>query len=630
MPSDRRPDSTDSWRHIIVDPPGPGAQPSVRGLPIPVSQVLRALAAGTSPDELLKRLPELKPADIRACLAFAAERLSPPAAEGTGPVTDAPTVSGPPALPPDRLTRRPEVPGYEILGELGRGGMGVVYRARQLSLNRVVALKMILAGGHSAPDQIVRFRAEAQAAARLRHPGIVQIHEIGEHDGLPYFSLELVEGGSLAGKLRGRPLKARRAAELIEDVARAVQHAHARDILHRDLKPGNILITADGVPKIADFGLAKQLEVAGPTRTGEVMGTPAYMAPEQAQGRKDIGPAADVYSLGAILYEALTGRPPFVAATDLDMLLQVLEADPVPPRQFNPRVPRDLETVCLKCLRKDPAERYPSAGELADDLGRFLDGEPVRARPPGVWRRVNRWLARHQMLVLLYLLVVVALAVHLAVAGLGAENVFGLRRSDTRALPFAFLPMVGLVTAGFVRSRLWPALLWGVVVALAAGLGWYLSSQPAESPLAGVAATAAAVGLALLAGLLGAFRRGGWVTLPLLAAGVGLCAVLGLYLSESVRPLPAGAFHGLLLGALARLAAWGLRREKAAAALGAMAGGYVGLVLVQLYGGRLHAFFLNNGLEWGHGARSLYVEVAVAYLGAVALTLLGRPGESED
>jgi uncharacterized protein (DUF433 family) len=631
MSPGRRPDSTVSWRHIIVEPPEPGGQPSVRGLPIRVSEVLRALAGGATPNELLDRHPDLKRADINACLAFAAERLNPPLVEvalAADAPLDAATVSGPPALPaPATAKGPPQVPGYEILGELGRGGMGVVYRARQIGLSRVVALKMILAGAHAAPDQVARFRAEAQAAARLRHPGIVHIHEIGEYDGLPYFSLELVEGGSLAGKLRGgQRLKARRAAALLEDVARAVQHAHEHDILHRDLKPGNVLLTADGHPKITDFGLAKQLEMAGPTRTGEVMGTPAYMSPEQAQGKKDVGPAADVYSLGAILYEALAGRPPFVAAAELETLLLVLEQEPVPPRQLNPRVPRDLETVCLKCLRKDPAERYASAKELADDLGRFLEGEPIRARPPGMWRRVNRWLARHQMLVLFYLIAAVAVCVHLAVSGLGSADVFGLRVSDARALPVAFLPLVVLVAAGFVGSRLWSVLLWGLGASLAAGLWLYLSSGTAEDAPAW--ATALAIGLAVASGLLGAVRRTWWVALPVLVAGIGVCAALGLLNGGSPRVLPAAALHGLLLGALARLAAWGLRREKAAAVLGALVGGYVGLVLVQLYGGRLFSFFLNLGLEWGHGIRSLYLEVAIAYLGAIALALLGRrPGD---
>jgi serine/threonine-protein kinase len=306
---------------------------------------------------------------------------------------------GPPPGPVPALDLEPAapvIPGYEILGVLGRGGMGVVYRARQVELDREVALKMILAGGHAGPEERARFRSEALAIARLRHPHVVQIHEVGEHNGLPYFSLELMDAGSLAQRLGGKPLPAQPAAQLVETLARAVHTAHQQGILHRDLKPGNVLLTADGTPKIADFGLAKRLQGAsGQTPAGAILGTPNYMAPEQAVGdNRPIGPAADVYALGAILYELLTGRPPFNAATPLDTIMLVVNQEPLPPRRPQPSVPRDLENICLKCLEKEPAKRYATALELAEDLGRFRAGEPIRAHPVGRMRRLAKWARR--------------------------------------------------------------------------------------------------------------------------------------------------------------------------------------------------------------------------------------------
>jgi WD40 repeat protein/tetratricopeptide (TPR) repeat protein len=312
-----------------------------------------------------------------------------------------PTVA--PSEPPPREIRPgwPVVPGYEILGELGRGGMGVVYKAQQLSLNRVVALKMILAGAHAGPDELARFRTEAEAAAHLQHPNIVQIYEVSEHDGLHYLALEFVEGVSLAQKYAGAPQPARVAARLVETLARTMHHAHQKGIVHRDLKPANVLLTVDGTPKITDFGLAKRLEgSSAQTKTGAVLGTPGYMAPEQAQGRAPggshaLGPTADIYALGAILYEMLTGRPPFQAATPLDTILQVISQDPVSPSRLKRDVPRDLETVCLKCLHREPARRYASALDLADDLGRFLEDRPIRARRASRTERAWRWCRRN-------------------------------------------------------------------------------------------------------------------------------------------------------------------------------------------------------------------------------------------
>jgi serine/threonine-protein kinase len=288
------------------------------------------------------------------------------------------------------------VAGYEILCELGRGGMGVVYKARQVALNRLVALKMVLAGAHASPEVLARFRSEAEAVARLQHPNIVQIYEVNEQDGLPYFSMEFVDGISLAEQANDMPQPARWAAEMVEKLARAMHAAHQRGIVHRDLKPGNVLLTADGQPRITDFGLAKQLDTGvHQTRTGDVMGTPCYMAPEQAEGRpKDIGPHTDVYALGAILYELLTGRPPFRGETDVDTMVQVLCEEPVPPHRFQARLPLDLETICLKCLQKAPARRYPSAEALADDLHRHLNQEPIVARPITLAERVVKWARR--------------------------------------------------------------------------------------------------------------------------------------------------------------------------------------------------------------------------------------------
>jgi WD40 repeat protein len=289
----------------------------------------------------------------------------------------------------------PTVPGYEILGELGRGGMGIVYKARQRALNRLVALKMIRTSDVE-PEQRARFRTEAEAAAQLQHPHIVQIYEVGEQDGRPFFSLEWVDGSSLAQQLASTSLAPAAAAHLVATLARAIHYAHQKGIVHRDLKPANVLLTADGTPKITDFGLAKRLDnPAGPTQSGAIVGTPSYMAPEQAEGKnQEVGPAADVYALGALLYEMLTGRPPFKAATVLETVEQVRSTEPVAPSRLVPTLPRDLETICLKCLEKEPRRRYSSALILAEELGRFLNYEPIQARPVALASRVQRWCQR--------------------------------------------------------------------------------------------------------------------------------------------------------------------------------------------------------------------------------------------
>jgi hypothetical protein len=314
--------------------------------------------------------------------------------------------------PGDGLHGLPKIPGYEILQELSHGGMGVVYKARQLGLDRVVALKMILAGAAAGPDLRTRFRTEGEAVARLQHPNSVQVFDVGEFDGLPYFSMEFCPGGNLLKKLAGTPLPPEEAAALAEVLARGVSAAHAAGVVHRDLKPANILLDAAGTPKITDFGLATKLDEATAGETGVLLGTPNYMAPEQAEAKgRAVGPLADVYSLGAILYECLTGRPPFVAANRLEVLVQVVVEEPVPPRRLNPTVPLDLYTVTRKCLEKKPADRYSGAGALADDLRRFLAGEPVRARPVSRVERGWRWAGRNRA--------VAGLLAALAVAALG-------------------------------------------------------------------------------------------------------------------------------------------------------------------------------------------------------------------
>ncbi|HJZ58416.1 MAG TPA: serine/threonine-protein kinase, partial [Gemmataceae bacterium] len=328
----------------------------------------------------------------------------------------------------------PDIPGYEIAGEIGRGGMGVVYKALHLALNRVVALKLIADSPAVSPARLVRFRQEAEAVARLQHPNIVQIYEVGAAAGCAYLALEYVDGGTLKEKVAGVPQSTRDAARMVETIARAVHHAHERRIVHRDLKPGNVLLTAGGVPKIADFGLARFLDAGvGVSQTTDFLGTPAYSAPEQVQNRTaDVGPTTDVYTLGATLYELLTGRVPFDSGSVPDTLRAVVERDPVPVRRLRPDCPRDLETIALKCLQKEPRKRYHSAADMADDLHRFLADEPIQARPVGPLGRLGRWARRNPQVAGL-LGAVAGLLVVIAVGGVALSLRLGaaLRQSES-------------------------------------------------------------------------------------------------------------------------------------------------------------------------------------------------------
>jgi tetratricopeptide (TPR) repeat protein len=389
-------------------------QPSLHGNPHVVLDLIRnerllRQQRGETPaaGEYAERFPELAP-QLR--LLFDVENppsthsllpSAPPWREASPDFSDLP-LPGPETLQPatDHLGPPSSIPGYEVLDVLGYGGMGIVYRAWQANLHRVVALKIARIGEHHK-EELARFRTEAEAVARLQHPNIVQIYEVGENNGRSFLALEYVDGGSLAQKLDGTPWPGPKAATIVQTLARVIQYAHSRGIIHRDLKPSNVLMTSDGVPKVTDFGLAKLL-VGGSehqTETGAILGTPGYMAPEQAGIKAgSISPGADLYALGAILYELLTGRPPFRAATPIETMMQVRTQEPIPIRRLQPAAPRDLETISLKCLQKEPFKRYLTAQDLADDLDRFLKGEPIVARPVGAWERTLKWIKRRPTL----------------------------------------------------------------------------------------------------------------------------------------------------------------------------------------------------------------------------------------
>jgi serine/threonine-protein kinase len=319
-------------------------------------------------------------------LTLAGDANNPARLPGPG-LPPVPSETGPDATPA-------KVDQYEILNVLGRGAMGVVYLARDTVLDRRVALKMVVGGAHAGPEERKRFISEARAVASLSHPNIIGIYGVGEQGGVPYLALELAGGGTLHDRARGGPLAAVEAAALVRTLSMAIQVAHSAGVVHRDLKPANVLLTEGGELKISDFGLAKRANAdGGNTASGAVLGTPMYMAPELARGdARHVGPGVDIYALGAMLYEFLTGRPPFRGATAVDTIMDVINAKPIPVRRLNPTVPRDLETICMKCLKKDPGLRYASAEDLATDLGRFIDGRPVAARAGrSLWQRFRGW-----------------------------------------------------------------------------------------------------------------------------------------------------------------------------------------------------------------------------------------------
>jgi serine/threonine-protein kinase len=418
---------------------------------------LRRLQAGEHPDreELLRHFPDLTRA--LECLE-ALESLAPPA--GGDRADDGPAAPNEPAA---ELPR--DFGPYELLEEIGRGGMGVVYRARQKSLDRTVAVKMILASYLASPEHVRRFQAEAKAAARLRHSHIVHVHEVGEVHGQHYFTMEYVEGESLARRFSRGPLDIEVTVRLTSDVARAVEHLHRQGVVHRDLKPSNILLDADGQPLVTDFGLAKVFAPGSEmTATGVIAGTPAYMSPEQAAGRNaEVGPASDLYSLGAILYELLTGRPPFREENPLDTLLQVLGSEPAAPRSLNPRIPRALELIVLRCLAKSPAERYPSAAALADDLDHFARGEALLVRPPHLGQRLWRWARRQPALASR----LGALAIFYLVEWVNYDRGLVDRAFHVKvSMIIGVWTLASIVCQQFLESRRWSILaqfVWGTV-----------------------------------------------------------------------------------------------------------------------------------------------------------------------
>src|SRR5436189_4874585 len=326
---------------------------------------------------------------------------------------------------------------YELLEEIGRGGQGVVFRARQKSLNRTVALKVIGLGQWATEAHLKRFRLEAEAAARLEHPGIVPIHEVGERDGQCYFSMKFIEGGQLDEVVKQTPMSIRQTVELITKVARTVHYAHEHGILHRDIKPGNILLDQKGEPHLTDFGLARLVESESTvTRTLEVLGTPSYMAPEQAVGNNEaVSSVTDVYGLGAVLYQLLTGQPPFAGGTTYETIKLLLDTEPRQPRVLNPKIDRDLSTICLKCLEKDPKRRYSSALALAEDLDRWLKHEPIRARRTGVFTRGKKWVRRNPSIAVMTAMLL-ALAVPLGVTTWKSEFVRQPVTTGIAVLPF--------------------------------------------------------------------------------------------------------------------------------------------------------------------------------------------------
>jgi Protein kinase domain len=379
---------------------------------------------------------------------------------------------------------------YELLEEVARGGMGVVYRARQVSLNRIVAVKMILAGQLASAPDIARFRSEAEAAGNLDHPNILPIFEVNEHEGQQYFSMKMIEGGNLAGRVSELVSRPRAATALMARLARAVHFAHQRGLLHRDLKPANVLLDPDGTPYITDFGLVKRMEATSSlTQSGAIVGTPSYMSPEQARAEKQLTTGTDVYSLGAILYELITGYPPFRAATAFDTILQVIEKEPADPRSLNPKVDRDLAAIALHCMQKSPELRYESAAALADDLDRWLQGEPTRARPPSMAGLAWRWLKRNAATAA----AIVALG---AACGLMPMGLF-LGRDQELLYPPDMGPLHPLRLIQITRHPVARIGMLAATAVLAIGIGWLV--RLAARPRSMLAALGAAAVTALVA-----------------------------------------------------------------------------------------------------------------------------------
>ncbi|HMP02418.1 MAG TPA: serine/threonine-protein kinase [Gemmatales bacterium] len=476
-----------------------------------------------------------------------------------------------------------EIPGFELLGEIGRGNMGVIYKARQTKLNRVVALKMILSGKHADSTQLKRFQTEAESVGRLHHPNIVQIYNVGEYEDQPYLVMEYIDGGSLDRKLRGRTLPAKQAAQLVQTLARAIQAAHEQGIIHRDLKPGNILLTARGVPKITDFGLAKKLdEDMRATATGTILGTPSYMAPEQARANKlPVSPATDVYGLGAILYELLTGRPPFKEETFLDTMLQVVSSPPVSPSEINPRVPIALEEICLRCLSKDPTERYLTAAGLAEALSHFLSRQstphPARGDVLPVLTPIGE--ARDEN-----------------------ESVVDLASASASVVvPPADGPGLGQLMTDYPIASLLTLATGMVYMTLASWLAW-------ATP------TGAGVPIAVLPLVIGLIflNLSRWVTIT---GGLAVAGIMAAAIAQGNHALlVAPSLLGIALGVASRGFAWALDKQ----AVPALLGGALALV-ASLIG----MFIADKPVHEPHIWKSANATLVLAVIASVAAIIVG-------
>lgn len=441
---------------------------------------------------------------------------------------------------------------YELLEEIGRGGMGVVYRARQRSLGRIVALKMILAGEFANATEVRRFHAEATAAAKLSHPNIVPVFEVNQCEGRHFFSMTLVEGPTLDHVLKMKPLDPEKAAEIVRKIALAAAYAHERGIIHRDLKPANILLDGNGEPRIADFGLAKWGDGDGTNeRTGDIVGTPSYMAPEQAAGRvNQITAAADVYSLGAILYACVTGRPPFTGETKFETVVAVVESEATLPRQINRLVPRELEWIILRCLEKQPDNRYASAGALAEDLEHYLLGEPVEARRSGAWSRLRRWWRRQPMLVSHLAIIAIIMIAHQVL-----HRIIERTSLDYLVLMTCLFIAWAVASAGFQWLLEHPGraamgrFAWAACDSLFLTTALYLTGPPLDGLL---------IGYPLLVVAAGLFFRVRLVTFMLVACLAGYSVLV--YTSPSTTPIYPPIYFAIGLAALGLMVMYQVHR----------------------------------------------------------------------